>query len=309
MSLPCLKALSLTGHPLIVCARAWAEDLVKEYAPQHFIAVSGNFRSDYRSIKNLTAATRHSALGLVLPDSLSSAALFRFAGIKSIGYRDDGRSLLLRWPVKKPDHSIHAAEKWWLLTRQALLTWHIQSPLLAHAHAETPMVTLTTSAQDLDVAQTNLIAHGLTPRNFVLLAPTATGTHHGKVKVWPYFAELARLLRSEGTAVAMCPPPQEREQAKRACPDTTLLDPLSLRQFCALTQLSSLVVCNDSGVSHLAAVADAQQLTLFGVTDPSITAARSAQAERLGTNGCWPDLHEVFAKVRQMLAKSQNIDQ
>ena len=63
------------------------------------------------------------ARGLLLPDSLSSALVFRLAGLPSAGYRDDGRSLLLRWPVDKPDASLHAVESWHYLTRAALTRW------------------------------------------------------------------------------------------------------------------------------------------------------------------------------------------
>lgn len=301
MSLPSVQALSLTGHPLIICARPWAKDLTEQFAAQQFIALSGKFLSDYQALEAVARSTRREALGLVLPDSFSSAALFKLSGIKSAGYRDDGRSLLLDWPIKKPTQPVHAVQKWWQLTEQALQAWRIDSPLFAHANQPAPSVTLEITEPDLQAAHSNLATHRLTPHKFVLLAPTATGTHHGKAKVWPHFSDLSQALRSQHIEVAMCPPPHERDQALRACPEAVLLDPLPLRSFCALTKLSSLVVCNDSGVSHLAAVAGAKQLTLFGVTDPANTRAWADKAALLGTNGHWPGLEEVVSTVRQML--------
>ena len=62
------------------------------------------------------------------------------------------------------------------------------------------------------------------------------------------------------------PPPAETDEARRNAPTAQLLPPLSLGAFAALTARSALVICNDSGVSHVAAAASARQLTLFGVT-------------------------------------------
>src|SRR3546814_9913912 len=51
--------------------------------------------------------------------------VFKFAGIPSAGYRDDGRSLILRWPISKPPDSLHAVESWHHATSQALKRWNL----------------------------------------------------------------------------------------------------------------------------------------------------------------------------------------
>lgn len=301
MSFPSIRALALTGHPLILCGRPWAQGLISQFEPAQFVPLSGQFFSDRQAINTIANTTRNQALGLVLPDSLSSAALFRFAGIKSAGYQDDGRTLLLGWPIKKPSRAIHAVEKWWHLTRQALHAWSIESPVLTTADTAPAPVGLRLDESDRQTARENLTAHGLAPGQFVLLAPTATGSHRGKAKVWPYFAQLAQSLKTHGIAVATCPPSHEREQAKRACPDAVLLDPMPLKDFCALTQLAKLVVCNDSGVSHLAALAGANQLTLFGVTDPATTRPWSTKAQLLGEHDQWPTAADVLTTALKMM--------
>jgi heptosyltransferase-2 len=60
---------------------------------------------------------------LLMPDSFSSALTFRLAGFKSVGWRDDGRSLLLKWPQTKPTEKLHAAHAWFELTKRALQCW------------------------------------------------------------------------------------------------------------------------------------------------------------------------------------------
>ena len=305
MTFPSLSALAGTGRPLIMCGRPWSKDLVAQFAPEQFVSLTGKFLLDRQAISAIPKHTRQASVGLLLPDSLSSAALFALTGIKSAGYRDDGRSLLLRWPIKKSKQSGHAVQKWWRLTQEASKAWGLNMPG-THGPELPPVptnITLTISDDDQKAALAAVHRDGLKPHHFILLAPTATGTHHGKVKVWPHFAQLAHQLKSQGLAAATCPPAHEREQAKQACPTAVLLDPLPLASFCALTRLASLVVCNDSGVSHMAALAGANQLTLFGVTDPANTRPWSQKALTLGSNGQWPSADGVLRKLHQMLAQ------
>jgi len=128
MSLPSLRILQATGVPLVICARPWARDLLDGVAKRDFIPMLGKVGPDCSQINNhrrgLGAEGRR-ARGLLLPDSLSSALVFRLAGLPSAGYRDDGRSFLLRWPVAKPDAPLHAVQSWYHLTREALTRWSL----------------------------------------------------------------------------------------------------------------------------------------------------------------------------------------
>jgi heptosyltransferase-2 len=134
---------------------------------------------------------------------------------------------------------------------------------------------------------------GLERIPFVLIAPTATGLHRGRNKVWPGFAELTRALLAQGVRVAMCPPPAEAEAARANAPDALLLPAMGLGAFAALTTRAALVVCNDSGVSHVAAAAGAEQITLFGVTQRDRTGPWSDKAHCLGSEQGWPSVEEV----------------
>ncbi|CPI22986.1 heptosyltransferase II [Bordetella pertussis] len=240
------------------------------------------------------AATR----GLLLPDSLSSAAVFRLAGIPCAGYRDDGRSPLLRWPVDKPGASLHAVQSWHYLTRAALQRWGLPAgPVEPGALLDLPL-----TQAHRDAAGQLLQAQQLAGRPFVLIAPTATGLHKGKVKVWPGFDALTRALQERGQTVVMCPPPAEVAEARRNAPSATLLPPLGLGAFAALAQRAALVVCNDSGVSHVAAAVDARQLTLFGVTRPGRTGPWSPRAVCLGSETRWPGPEQVMEKSLELLS-------
>src|SRR3546814_1159278 len=90
MSLPSLHALLDTAIPLVVCARPWAKDLLAGYKLQGFVEMTGHWRQDRAAVQQYKKKAQHAhPRGLLLPDSLSSAMVFKLAGIPSAGYRDD----------------------------------------------------------------------------------------------------------------------------------------------------------------------------------------------------------------------------
>ncbi|WP_313625547.1 glycosyltransferase family 9 protein [Achromobacter sp.] len=304
MSLPSLRALHASGLPLVICARPWARDLLDGVDKQDFIPMRGKVGPDRAAVsahrRGLGVQGRR-ARGLLLPDSLSSALVFRLAGLPSAGYRDDGRSFLLRWPYAKPTQPLHAVEAWHHLTREALTRWGLPSGPAKPG----PTLDLPLTAAHENAAGQALEQAGLHGRPFVLIAPTATGLHKGKIKVWPGFDTLTRALQARGHTVVMCPPPAETDEARRNAPTAQLLPPLSLGAFAALTARAALVICNDSGVSHVAAAASARQLTLFGVTRPERTGPWSPRATCVGSEQAWPSQEEVEQQADRLLDSMQ----
>jgi heptosyltransferase II len=297
MSLPCLQWLNDQGHELVIFGRPWAKPLVQQFNPSAFVALSGSFGADLKTVKQFRSTQRQITHGLILPDSLSSAALFRLAGINSAGHRHDGRSLLLKWPVPKPNAGLHASQKWWHLVKESAMRWALPTP-----PTQAPRVSLAISAIDSQAASQSIDAANLTGKSFILLAPTATGLHKGQVKVWPHFASLSKALVEMGHQLVICPPPNEVAQAQALAPGATLITPLNLGGFAALAKRSALVICNDSGVSHLAAVAGATQITLIGVTEPSHSGPVSDSAIVMGQMGQWPSLKAVIDVVADQVA-------
>jgi len=300
MSLPSLRALAASGLPLVLCARPWARDLLDGVEKLDFIPMRGKVGPDRATVsahrRGLGSQGRR-ARGLLLPDSLSSALVFRLAGVPSAGYRDDGRSFLLRWPFAKPAQPMHAVESWHHLTREALTRWNLPSGPVQPG----PTLDLPLTAAHERAAGEALAQAGLEGRPFVLFAPTATGLHKGRIKVWPGFDTLTRALQALGHTVVMCPPPAETDEARRNAPTAQLLPPLGLGAFAALTARATLVICNDSGVSHVAAAASARQLTLFGVTQPQRTGPWSPRAVCVGTDQAWPSQEEVARQAERLL--------
>jgi heptosyltransferase-2 len=180
------------------------------------------------------------------------------------------------------------------LAKQALWAWGID----AQPQALPERLQLPLTKQHTQSAHDQLNAAGLKAGEFVLIAPTATGTHKGQAKVWPQFDAFTRILQNNGVRVAMCPPKAEQAAALRAVPTADLIEPLRLGGFCALARLAKVVICNDSGVSHLCAAVGAKQITLFGVTDPARTGPWSPESINLGKLGQWPTVGEVAQRTQ-----------
>lgn len=302
MSLPCLDLLLETRIPVVVCARPWARDLLDDYPIAGFIPMSGRWRKDRAAVQTFRKRAHHAhARGLLLPDSLSSAMVFRFAGIPSAGHRDDGRSLILRWPIRKSTRKLHAVEAWYRLTAQALQKWGVGS----NPENVPETLGLRLTSEHCSTAQALMNQAGLNSGDFVLIAPTAVGLHHGKNKVWPAFEALTKRLQAQGHKVVMCPPPSEVDQALQNAPSAHCLPSIGLGGFAALTRHAALVICNDSGVSHVAAAAGARQLTLFGVTQQDRTGPWSISATCLGSAKKWPGLDDVEHEALHLLHPCQ----
>jgi len=312
MSLPSLALLAHTGCRLVVCAKPWAKELLCGHpAVRDFIPMTGRIVQDRQAVRQMVRQMgKHNIRGLLLPDSLTSALVFRLAAIPSAGYRDDGRSLLLRWPLNKPKPDapappLHAVQSWHHLTCCALRRW--QLPVPEAQPSQSLNLPLTDAHQQQ--ARQALAAAGLTPQRFILIAPTATGLHKGRVKIWPGFRALTQALEQHPLArslpVVMCPPAAEAEQARAAVSEARILAPLPLGAFAALVRMAALVVCNDSGVSHLAAAVQAPQLTLFGVTQPERTGPWSTHARCLGAMNAWPQVQAVLEAVLDAVLPTQ----
>lgn len=292
MSLPVLEAFLARNYQIVVCARSWAKDLLAGYPLLDFVPISGKWYTDAKRLRAHKAHHQHIPIiqGLSLPDSLSSALVFKLAGIPAAGYKDDGRSCLLKWPIAKPTTPLHAVESWYHLAYQASLHWEQAIAPKAAQHLHLAGIEAPNPEKfGLDAKKTN-----------ILIAPTAIGLHKGKNKVWPHFEELTQRLLAAGFGVYMCPPPNEVEQAIRNAPSATRIAALALPDFAQLCKSVDLVICNDSGVSHIAAAVDTPQITLIGVTDVSRTGPWSDQAHCLGKMGTWASVDQVLDSINRL---------
>jgi ADP-heptose:LPS heptosyltransferase len=139
---------------------------------------------------------------------------------------------------------------------------------------------------------------------YVVIHPGATAP----VRRWAAsgFAAVADRLADDGYAIVLTGTAGERDVVARVAtamtaPAHNLAGCTSLGAMGSLVRDASLVLCNDSGVSHLAAALRTPSVVVFSVTDP----ARWAPLDRARHRPVRPDLAEVLTAARGLLASER----
>ncbi len=295
MTLPALKLLEDSGYTPMLVGKRWAEDLFAGTG-YRFDPIEGHVTEDITRIRYLSNYVGPKPLGILFPNSFSSALLFRMGNIQSAGFKTDMRRFLLTTPLEEPG-PMHEVERFFRVVYDAIVAW---GGTPAYDKPQTHLGLRLMLRHE--AAARNLIERHQIPKRFALLAPVARGLHHGKTKHWAYFNALCPVLRSLGVEPIVFPSPDEEIINQRACPDATILPPTTLGNYAALAQLAEVVIANDSGISHVAASVSAKQITLMGVTTPERTGPWNPDAVVLGSaNAGWPSIDEVTTAIKAMV--------
>lgn len=291
MALPALDLLARRGFELTLAGKAWSQSLFSAY-PWAVLALPPGRAERTRALRGWHM--RHArAQGLLLTNSLSTAAEFRLAGLRPIGYATDARRLLLARavPVPRPLADVHMVAYYHDLAAQFAAGDRVELPR---------ELGLRLSADARDRARRMLEAAGI-DGPYVVLCPVATGLHRGKVKAWPGFGHLCEALIARGERVVVCPGPGEREAVMHATPRATLLPETDVAIFAALLAGSRLVVANDSGPGHVAAAVGANLVSVFGVTEPARTRPWGSRVTIVGSELGWPRDEDAVMAVEKAL--------
>ncbi len=151
--------------------------------------------------------------------------------------------------------------------------------------------------EDIDELDTSRVAPDLEPGNYICIHPGA----RKRDKCWPpeRFAEVADQLRQEfgldtvltGSADEA---PLARAVAEHMCsPAIEAAAPISIGAMAALMSRSRLLICNDTGVSHIAAGLGLNSVVVFSKAD----IARWAPLDRLRHRCIWDPAAERAAVV------------
>ena len=294
MCLPALRLLEASGYTPCLVGKRWAGDLMSGMN-WRFDPIEGHVTEDYGRIRHIVKNTK-ATKGLVFPNSFGSALLFRIGRLKTTGLNTDARGILLEHKIPEPG-KMHEAERFFYVAHEAIKAWG-GKPAWDHVPQSLGLGVL----KRHEAAAKNLIQqHGI-PEKFVLLAPIARGTSSdGKTKHWPHFNALCKPLRELGYEPIIFPAVREEDAVRQACPDATILPPTTLGNYAAIAKKARLVIANDSGISHLAAALGLPQITLFGVTPTEKAYPWNPYATVLGSEGQWPDVDTVVAKMTEML--------
>ncbi len=201
------------------------------------------------------------AAAVICPPSFSSAWFAWRSGAKTrVGFAGEWRSPLLT-------HAIHRPERGELhLSREYL---RLGEPLGVVA-AGLPG---TLRPSEVDTVQARALT-GTDP--YAIVGP---GAVYGPAKRWPLerFTHLSQQLRDRGWRVFSCGAPSDQDSCEAVAKHAgdgvqSLAGQTSLAVQAALCAQARVVVCNDSGLAHLAAATGAPTVSIFGSTSSSWTA-------------------------------------
>jgi len=293
MCLPALRLLEASGYTPALVGKRWAQELVAGMG-WRFDPIEGHILEDIARIR-FVARNARACKGLLFPNSLGSAILFKFAHVQIAGLSTDCRGFLLNHPIPEPK-PMHEVERFFYVAHEALKAWGATPAWDAPPKSLGLII-----SKRHEAAVKNLRLQRTIPQKFALLAPVARGLHKGQPKHWPHFNDLCAPLRELGIEPIVVPSVREEEQAHLLCPDALFLPPMSLGNFAALAKQAQFVIANDSGVSHIAAGLGVKQITLIGVTDAERTGPWSSQAIVLGAKNSWPDVTSVLNAIKQLV--------
>lgn len=271
LALPSLESLSknFLDAQIWIAAKRWVKDL--------FVAcdfIDGILplpdQADLRSLRQAAIKIREHNfdIGLLLPNSFSSALLFYLAKIpQRWGYHKDGRWILLTKGVaiknqEAPPHQVH-----YYLGLIEGLGLRSHSPQLSYSLPEKEK----SRAEDyLHALNVDL------KKPLVILNP---GAAYGPAKRWPAqnYSNLALLYQEKkGASVLIVGSAKEVDladsiSAPLADKPLNLAGKTDLRLLASLISQASLFVSNDSGPMHIANALKTPVIALFGPTLPKQT--------------------------------------
>jgi ADP-heptose:LPS heptosyltransferase len=163
--------------------------------------------------------------------------------------------------------------------------------------------------QSADWAAWSAIAqiHPLQPQNFVCLHPGASTPE----RCWSiqHFAIVADWLAAQGWMVVLTGTAAERSRTQAVqyamqFPAINLAGQTSLGAIAALLTQARLLICNDTGVSHLAAALQTESVVIFTTSDRHRWTPLNQQRHRaVGDKHNPPTMTAVLAEIQALLSR------
>jgi heptosyltransferase II len=299
LGVPALRRMAAAGYDLQLVGKGFTKELLAGEAwPVHAMPTTTRERvALLRSLRRQAAladSTLSQRLNAVcLPYSFSSALELRWAGWRTLGHAQEGRSLLLAkaLPRRQGQHAISEYGQ-------------VADALLGCSQPVPPpeRIDLAVAPAHQEQAAALMREHGLAP-GFIMICPFAGGTFEKLDKRWPDFAAFV----SEAAAVdrarrwVICPGPGEEDEARRHYASALCLPGIRLGALAGLLKHAALMVSNDTGPGHIAAAVGTPVLSVLGPTNPDQWRAWGPQVRLLGGRGAWPTVADVQATLQLML--------
>ena len=267
------------GAHIDVLAPPWTEKLLRHMPEVHDVIINpfphGDFAFSARRRLGMGLRGKRYNKAIVLPNSWKSALVPFFANIPvRTGYVGEMRYGLLNDARK--------------LNKKQLPLMVERFVQLAEAPSNTnplpfppPLLKVNETQRQQTLAKFDLTLD----KPVAVFCP---GAEYGPAKRWPahYYAELAQLLRARGYVVWLIGSPKDKEVADKIValgnePCRNLCGVTDLDDAIALLSFADLVVCNDSGLMHIAAALNKPMAAIFGSSSPQFTPPLSDQAQIL----------------------------
>jgi heptosyltransferase II len=289
MAVPALAAVrAWWPDARVLAAGPWAMLLAQQGLADVLLEYPRPWRQRLRAADGVSAFAPE--LAVVLPNSFESALSAWYWGARRrVGFAAGGRSTLLTDAVPMRAPRPHQIDEYLLLVEHCGAAVMTRQPVLTPPACG--------SAERAEAAGL-FAAAGVVPRGTAPRIGVHLGAAYGSAKLWPLerVAEFCRLLATEGATAVLLGAPDDRAAAATvltAAPAVSLVGqdrPALLPAV--LTELDALV-SGDTGVAHLAAALGTPVVTLFGPTDPSLSAPRGRAAIVTHPVPCAPCFYRV----------------
>lgn len=230
------------------------------------------------------------SIALLLPNSLESAlAAWCWGARRRVGFARGGRGPLLTEAIALPEPRRHQVDEYLLLAERCGGVVEEREPRL------TPPAEDTTERLE---ARALLQSAGVSRSGGARVVGIHLGAAYGPSKLWPQarVAELCQLVGREGATALLLGAPAEAAAAAAVtarAPAANLVGRDRPALLPALLAELDVVVSGDTGVAHLAAALGTPAVTLFGPTDPALTAPRGPARALVNPVPCAPCFYRV----------------
>lgn len=255
--------------PVDVIAPAWSAPVAKRMADvREAIVLPVSHRElgwARRRALGKSLRDRCYSQAFVLPSSVKSALVPWFANVPlRTGYRGEWRyGLLNDLRVEDPRRTVPPARRWLKLGYSA--------------DASLPRVTPPPRLHP-DIGNRDRLMQAMGLRSTAPVVALVPGAEHGTSKRWPveYYGELAGALARQGITVWVLGSPRETQLGNAI----SAAGGKAVVNLCGRTELPDVidllgsaagVVCNDSGLMHVAAALGVYVVALFGPSTPAFT--------------------------------------